>query len=909
MYFKLYRGSILLVFIITACVWALSQTMGTPLGGIGTGYVIFNAQSGQMAAQTKVMPAASLGSSEFGSYQSSSCGLHFFVNNGGTTASKSKATTTNENAVLPIYSAIFPAVGGVTFADTSFGPIVSGQAWDQLVHSPLAYFDVQANNTNASACTVAVALEFSNQTAGGTNILGGTNTGTSDGTNAITWGGDTTNGYAYMMSGCDNSVATFSSGAIGSFLTTGMLTSGTGNVVAAKCVIPAGGSAHFRFVMSWWDRWVLTPASSTKPGPEDHWYHNYYANAKECATYGMSHFEDVRAGATGIVKRTMGSNFPDWYKERLLNNCYPLIHNSVVAKDGRTGYWEGQYAIIGTIDQAEHAAVWYAFNWPQNQWRELQFWARSSHKASEGDLLGQVHHDFNGTTSTSTWSYDNTDDNHFMYPWDNSTHADYAYQSNTTTWMDLNCMFIFKAYELMLATGNKDSFSVYWPYIKNTANRIITQCESGLHLPTSSLSSYDSPNQQNYVYPSCVSLAAWYAVVEMAKWMKDTATETKYKNWYDSARIDFVSTYATLSSFANEGNDSHPEGDIAGYSWARYFGFPAIMDSQYIVKACNRLYSTYSILSGQARLGLWHFYQYDHMGGALTAIGRPDSALNLHRWDYEFYDSAAPGYVFWQDLWNTNSNYMSYTTAPSAWRSYFQFTGTLLDNANNRLWIRPIIPSSMAKTIKNAPIVNPKGWGTLNYTDSTVTVSTGTRAQYMTVTFDSLTTIKEIVLKNNTTVTNPGIIIKNDGAIISGATSALEGSSLEKNVRITLASPIQVGTGGLYIKVFNGTVPPEESGVINYRSNSKSSSIAITSSQIAKNSIITYSVPVSGMSTLELFQVNGAKIGTIAKKMVNAGVNFFVWNGNTVNGNMVNSNVAVLRLTCSGGSMSRTVFV
>jgi hypothetical protein len=63
------------------------------------------------------------------------------------------------------------------------------------------------------------------------------------------------------------------------------------------------------------------------------------------------------------------------------------------------------------------------------------------------------------------------------------------------------------------------------------------------------------------------------------------------------------------------------------------------------------------------------------------------------------------------------------------------------------------------------------------------------------------------------------------------------------------------------------------------------------------------------MSTLELFQVNGAKIGPIAKKMVNAGVNFFVWNGNTVNGNMVNSNVAVLRLTCSGGSMSRTVFI
>jgi hypothetical protein len=894
----LLRYSLLITLISFGGVWALQGTNGTPLGGIGTGYVIYNAKTGQLAALTKVMPAASLGANEFGYSQSSSCGLHFFVGNGAVPASKLKAVTNDENAAIPIYSAIFPPVGGVTFADTSFGPFISGLAWDQLAHSPLAFFDVKANNANASACTVAVALEFSNQTSGGINILGGTNAGTSDGNNAITWGGDTTIGFAYMMAGCDNNAATFSSGAIGNFTTTGTLTQGAGNIVSAKCLIPAGGSARFRFVMSWWTRWILSPASAAKPGAEDHWYNNFYANAKECAVYGMANYEKVLGGATAIVKRTMGSNFPEWYKERLLNNCYPLIHNSVAAKDGRTGYWEGQYSIIGTIDQAEHAALWYVFNWPQNQWRELQSWARSAQKT--GDYLGQIHHDLNGTSSFSTWRYDNTDDNHFLYPFDNSTHADYSYQADTRNWMDLNCMFIFKAYELMLATGNKDSMTVYWPYIKNTANRIIKTCTPS-HLPTTSLSSYDSPNAQNFVYPSACALTAWLAVIEMAKWLGDAETVTKYTDWYTAARAEFVTTYASLSSFANEGDINHPEGDVAGYSWGRYFGLPATIDSQYIARACNNLYNTYSILSGQERLGLWHFYQYDHMGGALTAIGMQDKALDVHNWDYEFYHAAAPAFVYWQDLWNTNSNYQSYTTAASAWRSYFQFTGTLLDNANNRLWVRPMVPTTMGKKIVNAPIVNPKGWGTLNYDENPV----DSRRQAIIVSFDSLITIKEIVLKNNTTVAQPGVSIKQNGTPVA-VTAAIEGSGFEKNIRVTFTSPIQIGPQGISLCVYDGPVPAGVKGAGPYRMHY---SLCLQNDRLTKGFPVRYSVDQSGPVYMELIGINGSKLGALMNGNVSAGQHSFVWNGKTLHGVKVNAGIAILRLNSAGNSISRMVYI
>ncbi|HEX2958197.1 MAG TPA: hypothetical protein VHO70_15290, partial [Chitinispirillaceae bacterium] len=333
------------------------------------------------------------------------------------------------------------------------------------------------------------------------------------------------------------------------------------------------------------------------------------------------------------------------------------------------------------------------------------------------------------------------------------------------------------------------------------------------------------------------------------------------------------------------------------------------VDSMHIVKGCNNVYDQYSSLSGQSRLGLWHFYQYDHLGGTFTAIGQPDKALEIHKWDYEWYHQASPAFVFWQDLWNMNDCYRSYGTAPTVWRSLFQFSGMLVDNANNRVWIRPTIPTSMNKILKDVPVVNPNGWGTLNYTEEKVSTSAGDRVQSIHLTFDSVVTVKEIVLKNNTTVADPGIIIwDNNRSIVEGATKTLEGSGFEKNIRIKLASPLQISQSGLRIKVYNGAVPTEDLPV-QQKIKRAGASLSLTGSQIARGSNISFSVPVSGGIKLDLFQANGAKIGTIANVSVPAGANNVFWNGTTVHGAKVTTSVAILRLTCSSGSISKMVYV
>ena len=89
---KILQLSAIIALLYCTSIWAVSGSMGTPLGGMGTGYIVYNAKDGNFAAVTKVSPAASLTTSEFNSWKSNSCGFHLYANGTG----KQKATTTTE---------------------------------------------------------------------------------------------------------------------------------------------------------------------------------------------------------------------------------------------------------------------------------------------------------------------------------------------------------------------------------------------------------------------------------------------------------------------------------------------------------------------------------------------------------------------------------------------------------------------------------------------------------------------------------------------------------------------------------------------------------------------------------------------------------------------------------------------
>ncbi|MBN1758249.1 MAG: hypothetical protein JW863_08030 [Chitinispirillaceae bacterium] len=871
MFFKLFRVLLLTTFFNTG-LFALSGTGGVPLGGMGTGYVVFD---GQKIRVSGTMPPAGANHalSNAAETQISSSGFSIFA--GGTAKTQVKATT--EDAKCPVQRADFGAIGNVKFTLNAFGPYWPGEGdvKYQLATSPLAMFDVTAENTGTAAVDVAVAMAFDN---------GGK---VETGNKAISYSSK------YLAVDCDGASATFSAGGTGSFSTDGTLSNSDGNSVAAKCSVGAGSKVHFKFVLAWYASY----------DSEGYYYENFYTNAKQAAEFGIQHFDSVRVGITKLVDRTMASNFPEWYKDRLLNNTYPLIHNSVCAKDGRTAFWEGCYGIIGTIDQGQHAAVFYSFNWPQVQWQELQYWGRQQ-KSS-----GQVHHDFN--QGQLSFTANSTANNRHLKAWDDKTHADYWWFSNTDTWADLNCMFIFKAYELMLATGDIEQLKENYTYLKKAMDRLVSQCGSD-GIPLKSHSTYDRCNgaadatgsncSLTPEYNGGLTVATFRAFAEIAKVCGETATATTFTDHATKAQQAFKAKYGNSNDFgvnASVPNSGRfPEGHIAGYSWANYLCLEPIMDESFITKTCEKMRSKQKT-GGVRANGEWIFYCVDHYGGSEIAINRPDDALFIHQQDYDYYYKQVPNQVLWQSLQESSGNrgHDSYMTAPTVWHSYFQFCGYMIDNANNRLWIRPRIPTEMKGKITSALLLNPKAMGTLDY-DENGDAASGLK-QTMTVKYDAPVTIKEIMLKNNTGTTTPFVLVAGS----PNPTIKAEGVAPEQNIRVTLAAPIQIGPEGVKIDVYD---KPVAAWKIENRSTIQP--LALQSFRLVTGAPVHYSVDVAGEVTIELLTLNGAKIGTIMQENLSAGNHTFQWNGKTLDGKVVGSTLAILRLTSESSAVSKTVF-
>jgi len=922
---------ILVVVCVVGRIHAMSGTKGTPLGGMGTGYIKFDALTGDFAASNLVPPFGSIPPpadssdtnwlrNEFVTNKSISSGIHLFSS--GLSTKKATAEPDWEAATCPQYGGFLGVVNGVAFTLEAFGPYIPGDG-DlnyQLATSPLAFIEIRAENVSQAAQylpngdkkvgerEVAVALEFANKSASKSTLLGGTGDAVIDpqsGNKAILFtpmpiAPEGNTGNACLMVDCDDPAADFSAGSIGDFLTTGKLSNENGNLVAATCRVPLNGTVRIRFVFSWWRTFVSDKDryGSGKNDEENYYYHNFYTNAKEAALFGMQHFNAVQNGVHSIVRRITASNFPAWYTNRLLNNTYPMIQNSQCAKDGRVAFWEGLYPIIGSINQAQYAALWYTHNWPKNQWAELSYWLSTMW---QGEYNGQIHNDFN--SSPATW----TPDAHFLAPRNNWDRKDYWFQVDTRDFSDQNAMVIFKAYELMLATGNKDSMLVYFPKVFMVAERLRVMCkDSNAHLPLKTLGKYLSASWYAPQYVSSIFLPALLAVEAMAKFVEDEATARTYRELYTLAREEFRTEIFEKNEFCQ--GRSFAEGDIAGYSWARYFCMEPVMDNDVVTEGCRRLWGLYGsqpTLSG--KLGQWHFFTCDHWGGSEIAIGNPDRAMQLHKWDRDWNYEGSPSYVFWQDQWSfANNYYASNVAAPSVWRSYWQFLGYLLDNANKRLWIRPQIPTSMNGVIENAPLINPRGWGTLQYSEKTTVMENGlSLTQDIRVTYDSSVTIKELVLNNNTGMEGPLVDVRNGTQVVEGITLVPETRGTEKNIRLTFAPPLIIGPSGLSVKVYtNGA------GTINGMSHVRKMPLSIHSSSVSGGRDIAYSVDNEGEVTMEMLHLNGTKAGTIMKRGNHAaGRHSFRWNGKTVEGKRLSAvNMYILRLTSSAGTVSRLVF-
>jgi hypothetical protein len=86
-------------------------------------------------------------------------------------------------------------------------------------------------------------------------------------------------------------------------------------------------------------------------------------------------------------------------------------------------------------------------------------------------------------------------------------------------------------------------------------------------------------------------------------------------------------------------------------------------------------------------------------------------------------------------------------------------------------------------------------------------------------------------------------------------------------------------------------------------------SLAIISSSLVNGKPISCSIDKPGNVTLDLFALNGAKIGIlIQKRVTTAGCHSFEWNGQTISGKHIGNTAGILRLSSPNGTVSRMVY-
>jgi hypothetical protein len=224
----------------------------------------------------------------------------------------------------------------------------------------------------------------------------------------------------------------------------------------------------------------------------------------------------------------------------------------------------------------------------------------------------------------------------------------------------------------------------------------------------------------------------------------------------------------------------------------------------------------------------------------------------------------------------------------------------MLDNANNRLWIRPRIPTNMGDSISNAILLNPKALGTLNYKG---TPNNAGRTQTITISYDAPITVKEIVLNNNTAATTPSVAVVVNGQS-AGITVKAEDWGIEQNIRVTLTAPIQIGPEGAKITV--SKIPDYVNG---FPTTMAACGLGLKTSFLRSGNTIRFSVDRSGPVTMELIALNGAKIGAIFKNSLSAGNHVFQWNGKTVSNRSVASGVALLRVYSVNSAVTKPVVI
>ncbi len=674
---------------------AVDGTTGTPLGGLGTGAVKFNAGYGTFTFNDQTP-------TRYGDYQLlAGAQFQLYTKSAGSiiTSYPLKATQMSgridDNAVFPTHQVNFGILNGTGINLNAFGP------FDPIVSDnmafPGAFYDFTFTNTGDSESEISIAFQMT--TEQNPIIISGK--GFSDetglhqkcvfvydeqGSAVVSVGSDS----AFFQTGnCENSI------------------SGKTNRAAAFFKLPVGGVKTVTFIFAWYNN-----SDKTR-----YYYTNFYGKATEVANAGLIHLPVYKQAAFSFVNRMRASNLPSWIIDQTLNSLVNIVNNSIYTADGRYCHNEGMYQMDGTMDQMWHSRQINVQLIPEIAWKELEYWARCQKKAVASE--GQIHHDF-GSNATYT-----------IASWDESEYQDYR---DIDAWVDLNCGFIISVYETYIATADSIKLAYLWPYVKNAGQRILNQVvlEGDKTYPytfSTSSSSYDNGGESQ-AFNSGLSIVTYKVLHSLAEEMGETVLASTYTAACDTAIKYFSQRWLDQPFITGKACES-----ILGGPWIANF---LKLDQDWASSKLNILFSTITNFYSPLGSGLgyaggsyeeWQTYLVGHLGGYALQTGRVDiwRALQYDMYERNTLDRnrvfneplgipskvMSPVYIA-----SNSSSADQYISIPVLWRNYYDLIGFHRNKATGELWLEPNLPAELNHNLLNACIISPEGYATISTSES-----------------------------------------------------------------------------------------------------------------------------------------------------------------------------------------------
>ncbi|MBL7069043.1 MAG: hypothetical protein ISS34_04225 [Candidatus Omnitrophica bacterium] len=302
-----------------------------------------------------------------------------------------------------------------------------------------------------------------------------------------------------------------------------------------------------------------------------HAYAKWFRNSREVARYMFAHQKRLYIQTRAWHDKVLSSGLPNWFKDALVNNLYPLFSGTWYGRKGEFAAYEAPMVcpLMGTLDVRFYGSIPLGLLFPDLELTSMRQFAAAQRKD------GYIPHDLGKKR--------------IDLPSDGTTYY---------RWKDLCSKFVLLCYRDYLTTKDRRFLKKIYPNVKKAMEWQFAQDKNRDFLPD------DEGQDQTFdmwnfyganSYTSSIFLAALLAAEKMARMFGDKKHEMIYREWFKKGRKSFEEKLWNHRYFVNyicskKGlENSCTIGQLNGQWYAHMLGLGYIADKKKIRRAVKTI--------------------------------------------------------------------------------------------------------------------------------------------------------------------------------------------------------------------------------------------------------------------------------------------------------------------------------